>query len=46
MNDKVLKVYEFISFNQEKEAIIFAIIISLIIIITSILLVRRELNND
>ena len=45
MNDKLLKVYEFISIDQEKGAIIFAVIISLIIIITSILLVRRELKE-
>ncbi len=42
----VLKVYELITINDEKIAIIFAIIISLIIVITTILLVKKELNND
>ena len=45
MND-VLKVYELISFADEKGAILFAIIVSLIILITTMLLVKKELRND
>ena len=45
MND-ILKVYELITFNDEKYAILFAIFITLIILITTILLVKKELNND
>jgi len=45
MND-ILKVYELITINDEKGAIIFAGFISLIIIITTILLVKKELKND
>ena len=45
MND-ILKIYELITFNDEKYAIIFAIIIFIIIIITTIFLVKKELKND
>ena len=45
MNEKILNVYELISFNQEKGAIIFTIVISMVIIITTLLLVRRELKE-
>ena len=46
MSSDILKVYELITINDEKYAILFAIFISLIILVTTILLVKKELKND
>ena len=45
MSNKVLKVYELLSINEEKDAIIFTIVISIIIVIATIYLVRCELRK-
>lgn len=46
MNDNFIKLYKYVIFNSEKLPIILTIVISVIIIITTIYLVRKELKND
>ena len=41
----MMEIYKYLSFEQEKVAIIFTLVISIIIVITTIYLVRRELKN-
>ena len=45
MNDMVLEIYKYLSFKQEMTSIIFTIVISIIIILITLFLVRRELKN-
>lgn len=46
MNDTIIKIYKYLAFNSEKIPIILTIVISLMIIIITIYLTRKELKND